>query len=151
MTNEELFDIGFHLGDLMGMQRILDRQFVQAVGSGERFQLVFGLLVGYALAVLTFRGRGIVFALVLLVQAIPFQLLMIPLYVMIARDYGLSDSYLGMILPFFINSTAVVIFRHEHHGVVPVLLDTAGDPALNRGQALLPIAPCWHADRQARG
>ena len=27
------------------------------------------------------------------------------------RDYGLADSYLGMILPFAINSTAVFVFR----------------------------------------
>ena len=73
--------------------------------------LVFGLLVGYALAVLQWRGRGVTFALVILVQVVPFQLLMIPLYVLIARDYGLTDNYLGMILPFAINSTAVVIFR----------------------------------------
>ncbi len=73
--------------------------------------VVFGTLAGYALAVLQWRGRGAVFALALLVQVIPFQLLMIPLYVMIARDYGLADNYLGMILPFFISSTAVVIFR----------------------------------------
>ena len=73
--------------------------------------LVFGILVGYALAVLHWRGRGVTFALVVLVQVVPFQLLMIPLYVLIARDYGLSDNYLGMILPFAINSTAVVIFR----------------------------------------
>lgn len=72
---------------------------------------VFGLLAGYALAQLQWRGRGVTFALALLVQVVPFQLLMIPLYVLIARDYGLSDNYLGMILPFFINSTAVVIFR----------------------------------------
>ena len=73
--------------------------------------VVFSVLAGYALAVLQWRGRRATFALVLLVQVVPFQLLMIPLYVMIARDYGLSDSYLGMILPFFINSTAVIIFR----------------------------------------
>jgi len=73
--------------------------------------VVFGVLVGYALAVLQWRGRGVTFALALLVQVVPFQLLMIPLYVLIARDYGLSDSYLGMILPFAINSAAVIIFR----------------------------------------
>ena len=44
-------------------------------------------------------------------QMLPFQLLMIPLYVMIARTYGLGDTYLGMILPFAINSTAVFVFR----------------------------------------
>ncbi|WP_440711553.1 carbohydrate ABC transporter permease [Herbiconiux sp. YIM B11900] len=73
--------------------------------------VVFGVLAGYALAILSWRGRGATFALVLLVQVVPFQLLMIPLYVLIARSYGLSDNYLGMILPFAINSTAVIIFR----------------------------------------
>ena len=73
--------------------------------------VVFGLLAGYALARLQFRGRGMVFALMILVQVIPFQLLMIPLYVLIVRSYGLADNYLGMILPFAINTTAVFIFR----------------------------------------
>ena len=73
--------------------------------------IVFGVLAGYALARLHFRGRGTLFAVMLLVQIIPFQLLIIPIYVMIVRTYGLADSYLGMILPFAINSTAVFIFR----------------------------------------
>ena len=73
--------------------------------------VVFGVLAGYALAVLHFRGRGMLFAAMVLVQLVPFQLLMIPLYVMIVRSYGLADSYLGMIVPFAINSTAVFIFR----------------------------------------
>jgi multiple sugar transport system permease protein len=73
--------------------------------------VVFGVLAGYALARLQFRGRGTLFMLVLLVQVIPFQLLLIPLYVLIVRGYGLADSYLGMILPFAINTTAVFIFR----------------------------------------
>jgi multiple sugar transport system permease protein len=75
------------------------------------FTLVFGLLAGYALARLHFRGQGTLFAVMLLVQIIPFQLLVIPLYVMVVRGYGLADSYLGMILPFAINSTAVFMFR----------------------------------------
>jgi multiple sugar transport system permease protein len=73
--------------------------------------VVFGVLAGYALARLHFRGRGTLFAVMLLVQIIPFQLLIIPIYVMIVRSYGLADSYVGMILPFAINSTAVFVFR----------------------------------------
>jgi multiple sugar transport system permease protein len=73
--------------------------------------VVFGILAGYALARLHFRGRGTLFAVMLLVQIIPFQLLIIPIYVMIVRSYGLADSYAGMILPFLINSTAVFVFR----------------------------------------
>jgi multiple sugar transport system permease protein len=73
--------------------------------------VVFGILAGYALARLHFRGRGTLFAVMLLVQIVPFQLLIIPMYVMIVRTYGLADTYLGMMVPFLINSTAVFIFR----------------------------------------
>ena len=73
--------------------------------------IVFGVLAGYALARLHFRGRGSLFAVMLLVQIVPFQLLIIPIYVMVVRNYGMADSYLGMILPFLINSTAVFVFR----------------------------------------
>ena len=87
--------------------------------------VVFGVIAGYALSVLKWRGRGATLVLVLLVQVVPFQLLMIPLYVMIARDYGLSDSYLGMILPFLINSTAVLIFRQYFLQLPKDLFDAA--------------------------
>lgn len=87
--------------------------------------MVFGLLVGYALAQLQWRGRGVTFALALLVQVVPFQLLMIPLYVLIARDYGLADNFLGMILPFAINSTAVIIFRQYFLQIPKELFEAA--------------------------
>ncbi|MGH1548340.1 carbohydrate ABC transporter permease [Leifsonia poae] len=87
--------------------------------------VVFGVLAGYALAILQWRGRGATFALALLVQTIPFQLLMIPLYVLIARSYGLADNYLGMILPFLINSAAVLIFRQYFLQLPRELFDAA--------------------------
>ncbi len=73
--------------------------------------LVFGVLAGYALARLKFTGRSSLLTTLILVQAVPFQLLVLPLYVLVVRDYGLGDNYLGMILPFAINSTAVFVFR----------------------------------------
>ena len=108
--------------------------------------IVFGVLAGYALAVLHWRGRGFTFGLALLVQVVPFQLLMIPLYVMIERDYGLSDSYLGMILPLFINSTAVVIFRQYFLQLPPELfaaarIDGAGEFRLLWNVALPLVRP----------
>jgi multiple sugar transport system permease protein len=87
--------------------------------------VVFGVLAGYALAMLHFRGKGSIFFAMLLVLVVPFQLLMIPLYVLIARDYGLGDSYIGMILPFAINSTAVFIFRQYFLQLPPELFQAA--------------------------
>lgn len=87
--------------------------------------MVFGVLAGYALARLQFRGRGTVFNLVLLIQVVPFQLLTIPLYVLIVRSYGLADSYLGMIVPFAINSSAVFVFRQYFLQLPQELFDAA--------------------------
>jgi len=87
--------------------------------------LFFGVLAGYALATLSFRGRGLLFAVVILLQAVPFQLLMVPLYVLLVRGFGLGDSYLGMILPFAINSVAVLIFRQFFLQVPREMFDAA--------------------------
>ncbi|MBA3431218.1 MAG: carbohydrate ABC transporter permease [Actinobacteria bacterium] len=102
--------------------------------------LVLGLLAGYALAQLEFRGRGAVFNGMLLVLIVPFQLLMIPLYVMIVRWYGLSDNYLGMILPFAVNPTAVFIFRQFFKAIPIDLFDAARIDGASELQVLRRIA-----------
>ena len=102
--------------------------------------LVFGILAGYALARLSFRGRGLLFALMLLVLTVPFQLLIVPLYVLIARNYGLADSYLGMIAPFAINSTAVLIFRQYFMQLPAELFDAARIDGANELKVLIHIA-----------
>ena len=108
--------------------------------------VVFGVLAGYALARLHFRGRGTLFAAMLLVQIVPFQLLIIPIYVMIVRSYGLADSYMGMILPFLINSTAVFVFRQFFLGLPEDLfsaaaLDGAGELRILWSVALPLVRP----------
>jgi len=102
--------------------------------------MVFGVLAGYALALLHFRGKGTVFGAMVLIQVIPFQLLMIPLYVLIARTYGLADNYLGMILPYAINSTAVFIFRQYFLQLPGELFDAAPIDGANELRILRSIA-----------
>ncbi len=102
--------------------------------------VVFGSLAGYALAQLHFRGRGVLFASLLLVQVVPFQLLTIPLYVLIVRNYGLGDSYLGMIAPYAINSTAVFVFRQYFLQLPPDLFDAARIDGAGELRILLRIA-----------
>ncbi|GIF17013.1 carbohydrate ABC transporter permease [Actinoplanes teichomyceticus] len=108
--------------------------------------LVFGVLAGYALARLRYRGRGALFAALLLVQVVPFQLLVIPLYVQVVRGYGLADSYLGMILPFAINSVAVFVFRQFFLQLPAELfeaarIDGAGELRVLRSIALPLVRP----------
>ena len=102
--------------------------------------VVFGLLAGYALAQLHFRGRGLLFGAMLLAQVVPFQLLTIPLYVLIVRDYGLGDTYLGMIAPFAINSTAVFVFRQYFLQLPRELFEAARIDGAGEVRILLRVA-----------
>jgi len=111
--------------------------FAAAVIVGTVF---FGALAGYALSILQWRGRGAVFALTLLVQVVPFQLLMVPLYVMIARNYGLADNYLGIILPFVINSTAVIVFRQYFLQLPRAIFEAARVDGASEWQILTRVA-----------
>jgi ABC-type glycerol-3-phosphate transport system permease component len=102
--------------------------------------VVLGALAGYSLSVLHWRGRGTTFALALLIQVVPFQLLIVPLYVLIARSYGLADNYLGMILPFAINSTAVIIFRQYFLQLPQAMFEAARIDGASEVQMLTRIA-----------
>jgi multiple sugar transport system permease protein len=102
--------------------------------------VVFGVLAGYALAQLRFRGRGLLFVMMLLLLMVPFQLLIIPLYVLIVRNYGLGNSYLGMIAPFAINSTAVFIFRQYFMQLPKELFDAARIDGANELRIMTRVA-----------
>lgn len=55
-------------------------------------------LAGYAFARLEFKGRELIFNMVLLTMLIPFQIIMIPLYLEL-NLLGILNTYVGLILP----------------------------------------------------
>ena len=65
--------------------------------------ILFGSIVGYALSRLNFRGREFLLILILFTMMIPFQITLIPTYVLIVK-LGLVDTYAGLILPGMMSS-----------------------------------------------
>ncbi|PZU49793.1 MAG: ABC transporter permease [Microbacterium sp.] len=74
-------------------------------------RVFFVSLAGYALARLRFRGRGLVFALVVGVMAVPAVVLLIPKF-LVLNQLGLYDSYAGMILPLLVDAAGVFIMKN---------------------------------------
>ncbi|WP_414684103.1 carbohydrate ABC transporter permease [Microbacterium sp.] len=74
-------------------------------------RVFFCSLAGYALARLHFRGRGIVFAAVVAVMAVPAVVLLIPKFLVI-NQLGIYDSYAGMILPLLVDAAGVFIMKN---------------------------------------
>ena len=67
-------------------------------------------LAGYGLAKFKFKGRNAVFMLLMATMMIPFETIMIPLY-MGTMKMGLQDSYAGLIVPFLTNAFGVFLMR----------------------------------------
>jgi multiple sugar transport system permease protein len=74
-------------------------------------RVFFVSLAGYALARLNFRGRGVVFAGVIAVMAVPSVVLLIPRFLVI-NQLGIYDSYAGMILPLLVDAAGVFIMKN---------------------------------------
>ena len=86
--------------------------------------LLFCALAAYPLARLNFRGRELIFALIVATIIIPFQIVMIPLYIM-AVNLGLRNSYLGIILPNIATAFGIFLLRQAFKGVPKELEEAA--------------------------
>lgn len=72
--------------------------------------IVTGMLGGFALALVEFPGREIVFAILLAALMVPFEAILIPDYV-ITYNLHLTNSLSGQILPYSANVFAIFLFR----------------------------------------
>ena len=84
--------------------------------------VIFCSMVGYALAKLTFRGKKLVFGLVMGTLLLPGMVTFVPLFVLVA-NMGLVDSYPGLILPFLVTPFGVFLMRQFISGLPDDLLD----------------------------
>jgi multiple sugar transport system permease protein len=97
-------------------------------------------ICGYAFARLRFPGKKFLFSLCVGSMLLPTMVTLIPLYIMWTRGFGLSDSYLPLILPFLCGGGAFNIFLiRQFVSTIPRELD---DAAFIDGAGHLRIL--WH-------
>jgi multiple sugar transport system permease protein len=89
-------------------------------GSVLILQLITSVTGGYAFACLRFRGRNLLFVLVLIGMLIPPQTVAVPNYVTIS-GLGLADTRFGLVLPFAANAIGIFLMR-QYMSTVPVSL-----------------------------
>ncbi|NLJ73477.1 MAG: carbohydrate ABC transporter permease [Firmicutes bacterium] len=90
--------------------------------------VALGLLVnsmaGFAFAKFDFPLKNLFFALVLLTFMVPFESIVIPLYVVVQR-MGISNTYSALILPAIANGMAIFLFRQFFADIPTELLEAA--------------------------
>ena len=84
--------------------------------------LIFCSMLGYALAKLKFRGKNMLFALVLSTIMIPASVTLVPLFVLMS-NLGLTNNLLAVILPEAAGGIGVFLMRQFMLGIPDELLD----------------------------
>ena len=74
------------------------------------FSLLFNSAAGYAFARLTFKGQNVLFTILMASMMIPFQVIMIPLFMEIFY-MGLFDTLVGLVVPKFAAVIGIFFFR----------------------------------------
>ncbi len=85
--------------------------------------LLLDSMAAYALSRLEFPGRDATFIAILIALMLPFQVMFIPLYVVV-HDLGMLDSYSGLIVPRATNAFGIFMLR-QFFMTLPKELDEA--------------------------
>ncbi|KJS55030.1 carbohydrate ABC transporter permease [Streptomyces rubellomurinus] len=123
VPGDSLGDNLHRLDRRIGLLRVLGNSLlvagVQTVGA-----LLVALLAGYAFAKFRFRGRTLLFGVLLSTLVVPEQVMLVPLFKMM-MNFGLLDTYQALILPGLCVPFAIFLMRQSLSGLPDELLDAA--------------------------
>ncbi len=86
--------------------------------------LLSSTLAAYPLARLEFKGRDLIFSTIVATILIPFQIVMIPLFI-ISVQLRLQNTYLGMIFPAIASAFGIFLMRQAFQAVPKELEEAA--------------------------
>jgi multiple sugar transport system permease protein len=86
----------------------LNSAFVAVIGTTA--SLLFNSMAGYAFAKLRFRGRDRIFSFLVLAMAIPAQVAMLPLFLLL-KSLGLVNTYVGVLIPYMAGIYGLFLVR----------------------------------------
>ena len=126
-------------GSLFSQSPMAKYLFNSALVSGFSViaNLLFCSLAAFPLARMQFRGRGMALALVVATILIPFQVVMIPLYVLMVQ-LGLRNTLVALILPNIATAFGIFLLRQSFLAV-PVELEEAA-----RMDGCSPLGEWWN-------
>ena len=120
---EPTLDNFFRVMDSQPIFSYLKNSVIVAVLS-VTLNLLLASLAAYPLARMSFKGRTLIFAVLLSSMMIPFQLLMIPVYEL-AIGLGLQNTYLGLVLPHACTAFGIFFMRQAFMSIPAAIEEAA--------------------------
>ncbi len=92
--------------------------------------LILSAMAAYPLARMEFAGKKIAFFAVLATIMVPFQAIMLPVYIITLKlnlvdSYGIIPGFIGMILPFAVNAFGIFLLRQAFLSIPKELEESA--------------------------
>jgi|SRR5690554_446223 len=101
-------------------------------------QVIIGVLAAYGFSKGNFKGKNVLFILVLGALMIPIQVTFVPIYVMVSR-LGWINSFPGLIVPNLVNAYFIFMLRQAFMSVDDSYLDAGRVDGLGRIGLLLHV------------
>ncbi len=100
--------------------------------------IVFSSMAGYAFAKLRFKGKNVLFTLVLIQMMMPSQIFVIPQYEMLAK-VGLTESHFALIFPGLVSAFGTFFLRQAYMGIPSEIGEAAYLDGCNQWQTFYKV------------
>ena len=123
--NLDSFSISNYTGvmEFMKLHKYVWNTIVITAGAIS-MDVVFSAMCAYPLATMNFKGKNVIFAILVATMIIPAAAGMIINYLTISRMH-LLDNALGVILPSSVKTFSIILLRQAYLGVPKELIDAA--------------------------
>jgi len=126
----EMLPHGNFLDNVQNLQR--DTDFVGAIVTSVFVATTYTFLsvlltsmAGWALSRYQFFGKGAVVAIILGTITLPYAVVVIPQFIMVARDFKLANTWVALVVPPLFNSLGVLFMRQSFSMMPHELFDAA--------------------------
>ena len=100
--------------------------------------VLFSSMAGYAFAKLNFKGKNILFSLVLIQMMLPSQIFITPQYQMLAR-FGLTNTIFALVFPGLVSAFGTFFLRQAYLGIPDEIAEAAYLDGCNQWQAFTKV------------
>lgn len=101
--------------------------------------VVFASMAGYAFSKLRFKGRGVLFAILLVSMMIPYQVTQVPLYILMVNIFELQNTYSALILPGLVTVYNIFLAKQFMSSIPTEILECAKIEGCSQFQIYLRI------------
>ncbi|WP_028610848.1 carbohydrate ABC transporter permease [Paenibacillus harenae] len=87
--------------------------------------VLFASLAGYAFSKIRFRGRSVLFAVLLCAMMIPYQVTQVPLYILIVNIFQMENTYTALIAPSLVTVYNIFLAKQFISSIPTEIIESA--------------------------